>query len=55
MLTFYGEELQAPTPNPKAEEQTLAGCRQLLSQYIRTYSPYIEAFSFMEYKKEIAK
>jgi hypothetical protein len=44
MLIFYNEELLAPCPTPKLEDQP-AGCLQLLIQYIRSYPPYLEAVS----------
>jgi len=40
---FYGEELLASRPTPKLEEKTLLGCPRLLIQYIRSYTPHLEA------------
>jgi hypothetical protein len=44
-LFFYGGELLAPPPNPQAGRPPLVGCPRLLIQYIRSYPPYLEAFS----------
>jgi hypothetical protein len=43
-VSFYGRKLLAP-PNPQAEGPPLVGCQRLLIQYIRSYTPYLEAFS----------
>jgi hypothetical protein len=38
-LIFYGEELLAPRPSPKLEDQPFISCLRLLIQYIRSYLP----------------
>jgi hypothetical protein len=35
----------SPPPNPQAGWPPLVGCPRLLIQYIRSYPPYLEAFS----------
>jgi hypothetical protein len=35
----------SPPPNPQAGGPPLVGCPRLLIQYIRSYPPYLEAFS----------
>jgi hypothetical protein len=37
--------LLAPTPNPEARGPAFVGCPRLFIQYIRSYHPYLEAFS----------
>jgi hypothetical protein len=44
-LIFYGEQLLAPRPTLKLEDDPLVGCPQLLIQYIHSYPPHLEAVS----------
>jgi hypothetical protein len=44
-IIFYGEELLAPRPNPKAGGPPIVGCPRLFIQYIRSYPPYLEPVS----------
>jgi hypothetical protein len=44
-LSLYGEELFAPRQTPPGGEPPLAGCPQLLIQYICSYPSYLEAVS----------
>jgi hypothetical protein len=37
----------SPPPNPQAGGPPTVGCPRLLIQYIRSYSPYLEAVSFI--------
>jgi hypothetical protein len=46
-LIFLRRGVVSPTPNPKAGEPSLVGCPRLLNQYIRSYSPHLEAVSFI--------
>jgi len=39
-VTFYGEDLSTPIPNPQAGEPQLVGCPWLLLQYNPGYLPY---------------
>jgi hypothetical protein len=45
MFLFLRWEVVSPPPNPQAGGPPLAGCPRLLIQYIRSYAPYLEAFS----------
>jgi hypothetical protein len=46
-LTWYifTARRSCPTPNHQSGGPPLVGCPRLLNQYIRSYSPYLEAFS----------
>jgi len=44
MAIFYGEELLAPLPNPRAGVTPLVGCPRLLIQCIHSYPPYWRPF-----------
>jgi hypothetical protein len=42
-IIFLRWGVVSPTPNPHAGGPPLVGCPRLLSQYIRSYPPYLEA------------
>ena len=42
---FFRCEVVSLTPKSQAEGSLLVGCLQLLIQYIRSYPPYLEAYS----------
>jgi hypothetical protein len=45
MLVFLGEELLGLPLSLKLEDHPLVVCPRQLIQYIRSYPPYLEAFS----------
>lgn len=44
---FYDESLVASRQIPKLQDHPLRGCQLLIIQFIRSYSPYLEAVSLM--------
>jgi hypothetical protein len=42
-LIFFVEEFLAPRPTPSLEDHPVVGSLRLLIQYIRNYSPYLQA------------
>jgi len=50
MLPFQGEEFLAHRPIGKLDDYPLVLCPRLLVQYIRRYTPYLEAFSICSQK-----